>query len=158
MTDRLSPQRESEIRERAEAATPGPWTVEADRQRLHRYVLDADGLVYIDFGYVGNRTQDDAEFTAHARADVPALLAELAAVRAERDELQARSRRLIEQWNKRAETWAPLSSPEKNPETFDHYRALCSAYCETADNLHNVLNGLDPDVPWHLRKSEETTS
>lgn len=133
MTDRLSPQRETEIRE---------------------HIAE---LIYPTYG------QRDSERTlAIVEAVMPAVragvAAELAAVRAERDELQARSRRLIEQWYKRAETWAPLSSPEKNPETFDHYRALCSAYCETADNLHNVLNGLDPDVPWHLRKSEETTS
>lgn len=73
----LSPERLAEIVARLEAATPGPWRVERDEPTLSRFVVDADGLLTIDFGYVGNANQPDARFVAHAREDVPALLAEV---------------------------------------------------------------------------------
>lgn len=62
MTSRLTPELEAEIAARAEAATPGPW---------------------------GANTPGG--FVAHAREDIRALLAELAAVRAERDMYQDRA-------------------------------------------------------------------
>jgi signal transduction histidine kinase len=88
LTDRLSPEREAEIAERAEAATPGPWSSH----------VDWPGRVFSDgnpnYLHIARTTGWNAEanerFIAHAREDVPALLAELAAVRAERD--QARER------------------------------------------------------------------
>lgn len=83
--ERLSPEREAEIAARAEAAYPGPWR--RSEEGLERTVLSEDDVVGISFGYRGNNTQAEADFVAHAREDVPALLAELAAVRAERDEL-----------------------------------------------------------------------
>lgn len=86
MSDRLTPEREAEIAARAEAATPGPWHRSDDAHSLERYVLSEDATLAISFGYRGNRTQAEAEFVAHAREDIPALLAELAAVRAERDQ------------------------------------------------------------------------
>ncbi|MFF9624221.1 hypothetical protein [Streptomyces griseosporeus] len=92
MTDRLTPKREAEIAARAEAAYPGPWR--RSEEGLERTVLSEDDVVAISFGYRGNNTQAEADFVAHAREDVPALLAELAAVRAERDELAARARRV----------------------------------------------------------------
>lgn len=86
MSDRLSPRREAEIAARIEAAPKGPWRVEEDRHSLNRHVVSDDGAVDINFGYVGYPTQAHAEFVAHSREDVRLLLAELAAVRAERDE------------------------------------------------------------------------
>jgi hypothetical protein len=89
MTDRLSPEREAEIAARTEAAYPGPWR--RSEEGLERTVLSEDDIVAISFGYRGNNTQAEADFVAHAREDVPALLAELAAVRAERDEYRERA-------------------------------------------------------------------
>ncbi|WP_428956137.1 hypothetical protein [Streptomyces sp. cg35] len=112
MTARLSPQRETEIRERAEAATPGPWglyeyghggsliEVAADLKETGTGYTARRGVARFDEEPLDNdpahtdwtaeedwaQVHADAEFTAHAREDVPALLAELAAVRAERDE------------------------------------------------------------------------
>jgi hypothetical protein len=88
MSDRLTPEREAEIAIRTEAAYPGPWR--RSEEGLERTVLSEDDVVAISFGYRGNNTQAEADFVAHAREDVPALLAELNAVRAERD--QARTR------------------------------------------------------------------
>lgn len=90
MNARLTPEREGEIAARVEAAHPGPWRRSDDEGSLERYVLSEDDLMAISFGYRGNNTQAEANFVAHAREDVPALLAELAAVRAERDALQER--------------------------------------------------------------------
>lgn len=92
----LSPAREAAIRTREEAATKGPWLVEDDHTDLNRWVVSEDSTLTIGFGYVGNRTQDDAEFTAHAREDVPALLAELDRVRAESSPDRAAVLRAVE--------------------------------------------------------------
>ncbi|MBO0804256.1 MAG: hypothetical protein J2P25_14425 [Nocardiopsaceae bacterium] len=80
---RLTPEREQEIRARADAAAPGPWRVERHEPTLSLLVVSDDATSVIDFGYVGNRPQNNAEFVAHAREDVPALLAEVARLRAE---------------------------------------------------------------------------
>jgi len=68
------------IRARAEAATAGPWrryeTMQADT-----YVLDRRGL--LGGGIICGATyeRDNAEFIAHARADVPVLIAEVERLR-----------------------------------------------------------------------------
>ena len=72
------------IKARAEAATAGPW--EADDS-------DADGVnvgwyVWSDFDettVAPHLDHDDAEFIAHAREDVPALIAEVERLRAGRE-------------------------------------------------------------------------
>ncbi|WP_328632077.1 hypothetical protein [Streptomyces sp. NBC_00356] len=92
MTDRLSPQHETEIRERAEAATPGPWVEYADYGKdFYAYTGGPylRGVGTLNFGD-GDDADADLEFTQNAREDVLAVAAELAAVRAERDEAQAR--------------------------------------------------------------------
>lgn len=67
------------IRERAEAATPGPW----DHRPVANFILDAGGNVLIgdDMG------RANAQFIAAARTDVPALCDEIDRLRAERDAL-----------------------------------------------------------------------
>ncbi|MFE1109657.1 hypothetical protein ACFW5U_27740 [Streptomyces rochei] len=101
---RLSPEREAEIAARAEAATPGPWgtyrdldavyTIQA-RPRTTRDGMENDGdIATLAVGRSDAEGYANARFAAHAREDVPTLLAELAAVRAERD--QAREAALRE--------------------------------------------------------------
>lgn len=93
MSGRLTPQYEAEIRERAEAATPGPWWTEILPEHGGESIgIDAPGDNWIV--PVQDLYEPNAEFMGHAREDVPALLAEierqraeLAAVRAERDEV-----------------------------------------------------------------------
>lgn len=64
------------IEARTSRATPGPWRREDHKPNLTRYVLSEDGTLDVSLGYIGNRTEDDAEFIAHARTDVPLLVAE----------------------------------------------------------------------------------
>lgn len=77
------------IQARADAATPGPWTTRADGAdgfytADDYYDIDgaddatvAYGGAFEDGGpHVGACSRVDAEFIAHARTDVPALLAE----------------------------------------------------------------------------------
>lgn len=70
MSDRIN-----DIRERCEAATPGPWTVE--NTKLSRAVIG--GTVEL-LNWAGDKpfySKDDFAFIAHAREDIPFLLAEL---------------------------------------------------------------------------------
>ncbi|WP_159399522.1 hypothetical protein [Streptomyces alboflavus] len=122
MPDRLSPQREAEICERAEAATPGPWGVyefgggslieiAADLEETGHGYKARRGIARLDEEPLDNdpahdewtaeedwaQVEADAKFVAHARDDVSALLAELAAVRAERDEARATLREACDQ-------------------------------------------------------------
>ena len=68
------------IRDRAQAASKGPWTCAGE------FVMGADGLSLLDGtdgGYGGWAYQEaDAEFMANARDDIPYLLAEVAGLRA----------------------------------------------------------------------------
>lgn len=80
------------IRARAEAATPGPWenvSIEFRGDVSHSVKRCDQVLAFI--GYVGaepERVPDDAEFVAHARADVELLLTLLDQVTAQCDEIQ----------------------------------------------------------------------
>ena len=77
-----------EIKARAEGATEGPWSTR--RFDLDLFVVAENGALNpINLGYVGNRPEDDAEFIAHARTDIPKLLAALEAVAGELAELDA---------------------------------------------------------------------
>lgn len=89
------------IKARADAATEGPWAVaEAESNRLgnHRIVYrvekDEQGTnwqVAVTYGFSnpGIADEADAEFIAHARTDVPNLLAALDAANARITELEA---------------------------------------------------------------------
>ena len=70
-----------QIKNRVEKATPGPWVTR--RFDLELFVVAENGALNpINLGYVGNRPERNAEFIAHARTDVPKLLAALEAVQA----------------------------------------------------------------------------
>lgn len=81
-----------EIKKRCIAATPGPWRVEYDSRP--DIMTDVDGGGYFGEGHVATMiatvskygpdwhgekwdNMDDADFIAHARTDVPALVAEI---------------------------------------------------------------------------------
>lgn len=73
------------IEARANAATEGPWEVRAlagyPNECWAGPAIDAPG--YSDFytGYEGEISRPNAEFIAHARTDVPALVAEIRRLR-----------------------------------------------------------------------------
>jgi hypothetical protein len=67
------------IKERTEQATPGPWT-NHEEEVVGQEVVDPAGRTLVDVR--GDHEEADAEFIAHAREDVPALLAEIERLRA----------------------------------------------------------------------------
>jgi hypothetical protein len=71
------------ITARVEAATPGPWTAGEDVETAGE-IYAGDDRVPVLHGppFEGPRTED-MSFIAHARTDVPALLAEVERLRAE---------------------------------------------------------------------------
>lgn len=93
----LSKDKIDAIRGRCEAATPGPWLqplddeqrgiVSAESPKTSLLALDVDNMAIF-------AREEDATFAACARADVPALLAEVDRLTSERDEARAWVRRL----------------------------------------------------------------
>ena len=71
----------NEIEARANAATPGPWASVINDRRMYHVVTDNEEFcqtygpeLYDSQGFFSD---DDTEFIAHARTDVPALVAAL---------------------------------------------------------------------------------
>lgn len=118
MTDRLTPQREAEIQQRAEAATPGPWEEHTQYgEHFYAYLGGSylHGVGTLNFGE-GEDAEADKALTVNAREDIRALLAELAAVRAERDmyrerALDAENRSIIEGREVCADCERPVPNP-----------------------------------------------
>lgn len=73
----MTDERLAEIEARANAATPGPW-----RYTLYFVMSPSQGLI-ADIGPGSASVNSDAAFIAHARTDVPALLAEVRRLREE---------------------------------------------------------------------------
>lgn len=71
------------IKERAEKATPGPWESVRSYPSTadHSFVLGDDGCESV----TSDILTVDADFIANARTDIPALLAYIAELEAERD-------------------------------------------------------------------------
>ena len=89
MTDPLTDAYLDAIEQRAHAATEGPWEASAhDHAAGDVPILDRTGhylVICPDCGVRGGYERADAEFIAHARSDVPALLAEVRRLRAAAD-------------------------------------------------------------------------
>jgi hypothetical protein len=70
------------IQVRVDAARPGPWTIrdalDGDGFPGHLWVVENDDEPGDHHVMVNIGTRDDGEFIAHARTDVPALLARVA--------------------------------------------------------------------------------
>lgn len=112
-----------EIKARAEAATQGPWTFDAN------CTLSSERSEILHAGETGFVASANAEFIAHAREDIPALLAEI-------ERLQARERELLLALSKAAPR--PTYSPGgAGPRMYDGtFCVICQA----------ELNS--PDRPW----------
>lgn len=85
MTAPMTPKRVEGIRARAEAATPGPWCTDSwEIYQGTEYVPGVSLWIGETCRGTGSPEQDraDAEFVAHAREDVPALLAEVQRLKA----------------------------------------------------------------------------
>ena len=73
------------IKARAEAATPGAWGIE----HVERRIWAGNERVCFLFGQDRRQNENNGVFIAHAREDVPALLAEIERLRAREDWLIA---------------------------------------------------------------------
>jgi hypothetical protein len=92
-TTPLSEQQLAEIAVRV-AAAEGGWHVVSDEIDPHRFEIHGDGPTHVavfggnsDDGFASYPVRENAEFAAHAREDVPALLAEVGRLRARVDEM-----------------------------------------------------------------------
>lgn len=147
MTEPLSKEQLAAIRARADAATPGPWEwhegdllTEDNFSRQHSSMFssvlhltdDAQGVNdLVSWEYV--RSVEDAEFIANARADIPALLAHIDALEAERDALQ---QAVNEAWDITSE---PISSEvEMHPRITQIMDALQDALSKPTLDKYNV--------------------
>ncbi len=77
------------IRARADAATPGPWHVEKLPYRYPQRVTTNAALIVAETYIDPAHEPAEAIFIAHARTDVPALLAEVERLRAAGDRMAA---------------------------------------------------------------------
>lgn len=75
MTDELSPEKLAEIEQRCLRATPSPWTsyVEGRDHTSGSSFIMTDG----DDVYLTGASDEDQDFIASARQDVPALITEI---------------------------------------------------------------------------------
>jgi hypothetical protein len=96
----VTPDQLAAIRERCEAALEGPWMVDADNPQI---VMAPDNPPSTFDGFLIARiispdaaqVDADADFIAHARDDVPALLAEVERLRAVVDAVRRDIPRLV---------------------------------------------------------------
>lgn len=101
------------IKARAEAATPGPWTTESygndGRDDVEiQHVRGSNGRTVVTTDCNVYTTDEDATFIAHARTDVPALVAEVERLQKVHADLEAENRRLRQQHDRDWEINADL--------------------------------------------------
>ncbi|WNF07426.1 ead/Ea22-like family protein [Brevibacillus borstelensis] len=71
----ITPQELAAIRERAEKATPGPWKLINYDNGFAVYASEVEMIS--DWYYENGFTEENAEFIANARTDIPRLLDEI---------------------------------------------------------------------------------
>ena len=119
-TEAMTPERIAEIKAREGKATPGPWVVDCNgiSSKNGTQILNAgscipDPQTAVDYGGTvhdwkeeiydyGVHKWDDAAFIAHARQDIPDLLAEVEWLRAENKRLERQVMQLAEAEQMRA--------------------------------------------------------
>lgn len=139
-----------EIKAREQAAFGGPWeALDADENGMHAVAVDGTVLVEVgDFC--------DAEFIAHARDDIPHLLALVESLTADRDALRitaslaglAAEER--DMWRGRAErARAVVARVEALAEEWDGDDSCDNRTCvphRSADALRDALSGSETDT------------
>lgn len=118
----LRPEVEAAIRQRVEAATPGPWTTHGT------YVEYADGLFEVNSTGRYGTWAADAAFIAAARTDIPVLLAEI-------DRLRERIGRCIDFMQVR------------NPALFDDFCATVGMAVLAALPAAAAVSGAEEEAP-----------
>lgn len=77
------------IKARADKAAAGPWAVYMDDYTVRVDQSFIPDQIKVALCATGNNVVNNASFIAHARADIPALIAALEAAERERDALKA---------------------------------------------------------------------
>src|SRR3990170_2066315 len=92
----MDEKRLSEIRQRVEAASPGPWVYDTHMYyEIHKQADDPDNVIWIaELNF--NNEAVNGPFIANARQDIPDLLDALDAERERADKLQAEIKRLTD--------------------------------------------------------------
>lgn len=80
--ERLTQAQFEAIRRRSEAATAGPWEIDGEDVGI----WNNGGFNYL--GTAGSFCDDDANFIAKSREDIPALLAEVEWLRLQKNDLE----------------------------------------------------------------------
>lgn len=114
------------IERRANAATPGTWLYADTIDMVSS--IQADAICVCEFYGLQDRIDRDAPFIAHARTDVPALVAEVRRLRAERNELHTALRAMAQSWLSLAKSY------EDNPHV--------SRYADKAEMLQQCAREL----------------
>jgi hypothetical protein len=138
------------ITTRVDAATKGPWTVRAADTGIrsstpYAWVLGPGGAPVAERHNGG--TLADTEFIAHARTDVPALLAEVSRLRTELADAQmaaAAEADLVDE--KTAELAALRTELAIAQELAENRRAAAKAYATTVDILSRDIARLEGRV------------
>lgn len=101
----MTPEKLNEIKARADRATPGPWTLDEDYR--DKEITGGVENTYLDsrtgkrrLAYIWDTDtkagKNDAEFIAHARTDIPALLQVIEILQAENQMLVSACQNVLE--------------------------------------------------------------
>jgi len=146
------------IRARAEAATAGPWAAWLDQDgadHMHGLLMVGnaaavipDGESYVDGVDVNpiahTYTPEDREFIAHAREDIPALLAKVERLRRDRDEWEVDSRG----WRKEAVALAAeVGTLTRERDEWEAYEQALAAKLDAVRAVH-APQVPTPSRPW----------
>ena len=150
------------IAARAEAATPGPWwhqvtTACYDVIEGGERTSDSDYIAMMGTDYDGHDTRDapnvqaDSEFIAHARSDIPTLLAALEASERENERLREALNELA---NLAAEAVTPcdVASGWCCAHHMDATSVVPCDVAQLADALPRLAAALAPSTPPDLRE------
>lgn len=102
-----------EVRERCAKATPGPWEYPPWTDTLDRWAVcqtrdGRDGSTEFLPGLAAVARQRDADFIAHARTDIPALLEAITRLREQRVVSEGKERALRELCERRLQDQDPV--------------------------------------------------
>ena len=145
----LTPERLREIKERCERATPGPWIVSPNRHKAKdgsqwgiieaRIRTVTGGIVaHTICTWDGDNGRANAEFAAHAREDVPVLVAEVEQLHRFAKEI----RRTARHWRRRAKVMMAKGKASDRSDDAHWFAGQAEAFEQAAWDLEIILDSL----------------